>query len=645
MPPAAPWPQPVLTFLRRAGALAGAALSIAILFTLLNAPAPLPLVLPAFLAVAAFAGWRPADALLLLALTTPIARVAGRSWSAAAAWPEMLAVATIAGWFARRAFRDERDGSELGPPLAVAATVVAASLVVNTTLSQWRLTGTLVSDSWLTTYRLAYFLMESSGDAVDTAMRLLEALVLFRAAAGIAGRSRPWVGRLAVASVAAAAAAASVNVGAVWAASQASAPGVVSFARGLLTARATVHYPDPNAAGSYFVMMLAVAAGLTLVARARALTALAAVLITLGLWLSGSRTAIMAGFLAMLLPLLRPSRLRARGVRPVHVTVVAALLVAGALATAYLLPHRATQRSAGDATRVRYELALTAGRMLATAPVFGVGVGSFFNLSGEFVSPELLALFPPAQRENAHNYYLQILAELGLAGFGACAWLVWVAGRRVVRSLEDAEGVRLRWGLIIGIVAFALTCLGGHPLLIDDPTFTFALLAGALAGWPGPRVAAAGSSDGPTAAAGSQRSRIAATLVVVLLASIPVRWYSGRAAMDLSDVAFGMTGWYNGRDGVAYRLAGRTCLLYLPGDYRGVTIPLRATEPHGDVDVVFRVDGAVVEQRRIHTKSWQVVRLALPSPFSPPRFRRLELEVTTPALTPRVLFVGRITPF
>ena len=40
-----------------------------------------------------------------------------------------------------------------------------------------------------------------------------------------------------------------------------------------------------------------------------------------------------------------------------------------------------------------------------------------------------------------------------------------------------------------------------------------------------------------------------------------------------------------------------------------------------------------------------VVRLALPSPFSPPRFRRLELEVTTPALTPRVLFVGRITPF
>ena len=98
--------------------------------------------------------------------------------------------------------------------------------------------------------------------------------------------------------------------------------------------------------------------------------------------------------------------------------------------------------------------------------------------------------------------------------------------------------------------------------------------------------------------------------MVLLLVLIPLRWYSGRAAMDLSDVAFGLTGWYPGRDGVAYRLAGRTSRIYLPAGYKSITIPLRATEPHGEVELVIRVDGAIVERKRIGTGGWQVIRAA-----------------------------------
>jgi thiol-disulfide isomerase/thioredoxin len=42
--------------------------------------------------------------------------------------------------------------------------------------------------------------------------------------------------------------------------------------------------------------------------------------------------------------------------------------------------------------------------------VFGVGVGMFYARSSAFISPAFQAVVP---RENAHNNYLQILAELG----------------------------------------------------------------------------------------------------------------------------------------------------------------------------------------------------------------------------------------
>ena len=58
---------------------------------------------------------------------------------------------------------------------------------------------------------------------------------------------------------------------------------------------------------------------------------------------------------------------------------------------------------------------------------------------------------------------------------------------------------------------------------------------------------------------------------------------------------------------------------------------------------MFRVDGVKVDEAVFRPERWQVLRLQLPA-ASPSRYRQLEMEVTTPVLTPRVLFVGRITP-
>ena len=64
--------------------------------------------------------------------------------------------------------------------------------------------------------------------------------------------------------------------------------------------------------------------------------------------------------------------------------------------------------------------------MVEAHPLFGVGIGQYARWSGQFSSPELLAIYVS---ENAHNNFAQVAGELGLAGLTAFVALLIVCLR------------------------------------------------------------------------------------------------------------------------------------------------------------------------------------------------------------------------
>jgi hypothetical protein len=96
--------------------------------------------------------------------------------------------------------------------------------------------------------------------------------------------------------------------------------------------------------------------------------------------------------------------------------------------------------------------------LAATHWLLGAGFGSY---------PRFLWSYPGSPGpENAHNYFIQVLAEAGTVGLAAL--LLWLTA--VLLAIRSGAGtdrsrLRLSFGVSVGVLAFVLTWLTGHPLL------------------------------------------------------------------------------------------------------------------------------------------------------------------------------------
>jgi O-antigen ligase len=379
--------------------------------------------------------------------------------------------------------------------------------------------------------------------------------------------------------------------------------------------RWNVHYADFNAAGSYFAMAILASAGLWIggTRRERMLWGCATALSTLALWLTGSRVAEVALVLATA-GAIAGMLAATRRLRVVTVAGIAAAAAGLLVLIAVAVPHRGNQQSSILAADVRLGMARTAVKMLSTRPMFGVGLGAFYQRSGEFSSADLIAKFPVAVHENAHNNFLQVTAELGLVGGILFAWLV-AGGVLAIARFAWRTHDRIAVSGAAALAAFALTWLGSHPLLIPEPAYVFWLLLGA-------GVSTAAAIETPP----RPRRWILAAASVGLALTLPWQIREMLQDAELEHVGIGLSrDWQVSPDGIRYREAQGHATIFVPsGSAFKFTVNPRSTRP-GRLELT--LDGRVADIVSVAPDRWNDVTLPARTTRPDARYRRLDLRL------------------
>lgn len=239
--------------------------------------------------------------------------------------------------------------------------------------------------------------------------------------------------------------------------------------------RGAFHLRDVNAAGSQYILAGLVSLGLMREgAGARWGWRVGQVALVVALWMSLSRAAIVSGALFVAVWVAGRHWVRRGGqlprVSPQLLGAAAVVVLVALTASARLGSATATSGSASRSLGIRAEFLETSVRMFATAPVFGVGVGTYYQRSNAFMPAGIRAIYG---RENAHNYFMQVLAELGVVGLATFLWWLGSALRRLWSRGLDAGPDSLAFATCLACGAYLLTSVTGHPFLVVEAAVPF----------------------------------------------------------------------------------------------------------------------------------------------------------------------------
>ena len=388
-------------------------------------------VLLLLLAAVAFAD--PTAGVMVVLALSPVATMAVSTfWGTPGDWAEMVAVAAGLGWLLRQTVRDDccRPAATAWPA-ALLACVAIVSLGVQLAVVATRISPALLAVDLAGSLNTYVTARSDSTLVVRPVALLLEGLLVFVVAA--TPRKADANRRMLRMFVVGACGAAVLNLTRLASGALRSETPFAAALQLARSVRISLPYADVNAAGSYFLLALFTAWGLAAVERrARGGWAIALLVLGAALWISGSRAALVACLVtAIVVSALRAIKLRK------YWTLGA--VTTGAVVLFATFPYPLIDPRSLDAIAIRAEMSRAAFRMFSTEPLMGIGVGQFFERSGEFIrDPAVHALYA---RENAHNNFLQILAETGLVGFTAFLWLLVNAGSRD-RASPAKRGVR-----------------------------------------------------------------------------------------------------------------------------------------------------------------------------------------------------------
>ena len=546
------------------------------------------------LVVVAATVWQPRWGLIL---TTALAPAGALLAAAPARAAELFAWSLVAGWL----LSAWRPLSHAGWPRSV---MIPLGLYAGALVASW-LSLTVSGAAGIPPFALPQFIVRamppgylavSSPEAETwTLLHSLAGVGVFVAAAGIARndpRTVRWLGWAVVASMTMLAGATIVAVGRQWADAGYTAEFALRYVRG---ERFSLPLADVNAAGSLYAFAAVIALGCAWLQPARRFVWLPVLAILApAIWFTGSRSAYLAiaagaGVFAAVRQHWQPTRR--------HVALAASLFLAAMLAAGILVnPQSEVEGSAEQSVNLRSQFLLTSARIFASAPVFGVGVGRYWDRSAEFMTPELRDLYG---NENAHNYFAQQFVELGLVGGSLFVWLVaivlWHGWRAVLQSRGD---IALQ-ALFAGTAAYVLTCVTGHPLLVPEAALPFWAAFGAVA---------ATSSSG---VATSQPLRLLGIAAGVLLAAGVGR--AGLVYTRATDMPpeQGFHQFETRSDGSQFRWMTRHAVIYIPNSPGFLQLRVRRPgwQAPGPVIVETSIGGKVVDTHEVppdESTTWDI---------------------------------------
>ncbi len=201
--------------------------------------------------------------------------------------------------------------------------------------------------------------------------------------------------------------------------------------------------------------------------RERIAAGIAAAIMAGTIFLSGSRGGMIAIFVE--LAVFAVVLLRQRKSYRIAISVSAFAVVLISLLT-WLGGRELTSRVSSISTETRSEVSggmrlsidRDAFRMFRQKPVLGWGLGTF-----PIVYPQFRSFYTNFFVNEAHNDYLQLLAEMGLLGFAVMVWFLIVLYRHAFRKIED-------WMSDIG-GAVTLACTLGFTGILVHSLFDFNL--------------------------------------------------------------------------------------------------------------------------------------------------------------------------
>jgi O-antigen ligase len=492
---------------------------------------------------------RPAIGLMIVAFLAPLGDVVVRILDSPPRHAETLVVAFLAGWLLSRTDRNESH-AVLPASLTDAMWVFGGVLIASVTATALQLhqENPAALYGTLATVTQSYLLGADDPIGIHAAGRLLVGLGLMAAAAEIGQREtrdRLWLLACLVASgVLASIASGLLAIGVAPAQTLARQAAV-----GL--ARYSAVTSDVNAAASSYLLLAGVSLGLaTCGRRARPVWLVAAAIILSALTLTGSGAAVISGAVVVSAGLIWAA-LSASRRWTIVVTVALVLVVGGAIAFAR------TPRSV-ISLEMRVGFSQASLRLIEASPVFGIGVGRYYPMSKLVLPPWMSLLYAS---ENAHNYYLQIAAEVGIVGAVAFVWILGGALSTPLKRVWRGRGESVMVGCVGGALAYLVTALSGHPFLVPETAIPFWIVLGLLV-----------TPSSIRTVRPAWRGRAAIGFACALLLTAPIRG-TGRVRLPPGDYGFGP--WQTDDSGRPFREAQAAASLFVGPTARSVEIPMR----------------------------------------------------------------------